>query len=104
LQFPITYKASRALVTATLDLLSAADLSAGVVVDYLDKLATTSKPLLKVGAEPILEWLGRDGVGLKKHIVLLQQEGHSLASSAIRITSDDVTGEARYVPLRVKRI
>jgi hypothetical protein len=61
-----------------IDLLSAADVAAGSVAEYLTKL-DLHRPddiLVKEGSDSVLCWLAQDGVGLKK-ITLLLRRAHN---------------------------
>ena len=55
-----------------LDFLSCPDLAAGAVEHYFTRKRNYEEPSIKKGAEQILSWLGRDGVALKKHTILIE--------------------------------
>ena len=64
--------------TDYLDLLSAADVAAGTVAQYFtsrDELGEHNA-LVKPGAEKVLQWLGLNGLGLKKLCIMISADGN----------------------------
>ena len=60
--------------TGTRDILSAADVVAGSLSQYLTQKAKVAPAEIRVkdGCDRVLQWLGHDGIGLKKMNVVMQ--------------------------------
>ena len=58
-----------------MDLLSATDICAGSISDYLTRMRTvgTSNVRVKGGCDNVLRWLAHEGIGLKKMTVLIEK-------------------------------
>ena len=86
-----------------LDFLSVADLAAGAVESYLSSEDATSNHKPKPAVENILGWLGRPGIGLKKHTIVIRPDGtNSIVSSEFKV-SPIFPSETLFIPVGVKR-
>jgi hypothetical protein len=83
------------------DLLSLPDLAAGTVGDYLSKrdILRPDEIRIKSGADKVLLWLGRAGIGLKKSCFILRAgEGDSIGRATIDFTAVDPPS-ATFIPI-----
>ncbi|HCE3689644.1 TPA: hypothetical protein NG663_004580 [Vibrio parahaemolyticus] len=82
------------------DLLSSTDIAAGSIEHYFtrrDKMA--DKLTVKEEANLVLDWLGRDGVGLKKRTMIMTpgEEPNTVSYGEVKFQSESETGE--FVPI-----
>lgn len=87
-----------------LDILSAADLTAGALQHYLTRRDTMPAEDLTVreGAEVILKWLGHQGLGLKKITMMLAPgENDTVRSGAVEIVPEAFPQEAAFIPIQI---
>lgn len=86
------------------DYLSIADLAAGAIEGYLSRQEAAGYVALNSSAEIILNWVGRQGIGLKKHTLIIRpdsKDGLSVAELKIR---PEIPEDAVIVPIKRKRI
>jgi hypothetical protein len=92
--------------TDYLDLLSAADIAAGSVEQYFtsrDSLGAQDARV-KEGAEKVLQWLGQDGLGLKKLCVMISRgEDGTIMSGSVDFVSKEAPAGITFVPLELCR-
>ncbi|WP_345841381.1 hypothetical protein [Shewanella algae] len=84
-----------------LDLLSCADIAAGCIEHYFTRKARMQDSLtIKEEANLVLEWLGRDGVGLKKKTIMIQlgEDPTKVVFGEVKIEAED-NGEMQFVPI-----
>ncbi|MBU2865705.1 hypothetical protein [Pacificibacter marinus] len=85
------------------DYLSVTDLAAGAVEYFLTNDDKPEKIVPKPHVESILNWLGRAGLGLKKHIMVIRPDGAgNLLNSELKIEAESPQN-AKLVPISVKR-
>ena len=85
-----------------LDLLSATDVCAGALAEYLTQreICDPDKIAVKAGCEHVLQWLAHDGIGLKKmSIVLRRGDDASIESAAIEFELDHLPKDVTLVPI-----
>ena len=89
---------------AQLDFLSCADMAAGAVEHYFTHRAKTPDNLkIKPEADKILEWLGINGIALKKHTVIIEKnEDGSIDMGEVEFSSDSVRDSNQEIPVSVK--
>ena len=83
----------------TLDLLSATDLVAGAVERYLSLRDEMGELTMKQGAEKILQWLGHDGVGLKKFVIQIYREPDGFRGRELAFTPKNIPRDTQFVPI-----
>lgn len=87
-----------------LDMLSAADIAAGAIAHYLTRRDTMGPDdaTVRDGAATILNWLGHQGLGLKKLSMLIRQaDDGGMQSAIIEINPRAYPIDLAFVPLRV---
>ena len=87
-----------------LDLLSATDLCAGALAEYLTQRETREpdKIAVKPGCEQILQWLAHDGIGLKKmNIVMRRGADVPIESAIIEFGLVDPPQDVTIIPIAV---
>lgn len=92
--------------TDYLDLLSAADIAAGSVEQYFTSRDSLGQhdARVKEGAEKVLQWLGQDGLGLKKLCVMISRgEDGTIMSGSVDFVSKEVPADATFVPIELCR-
>lgn len=86
-----------------LDFLSCPDLAAGAVEHYFTKQKTIKEITIKKEAELILSWLGRDGIALKKHTILIEKSDEGdIKISEVVFGSSEQRPEENLVQVPVK--
>lgn len=88
-----------------IDLLSCADLAAGAVEHYFTNLKKKGEQTIKGEANKILEWLGRDGVALKKHTIIIEKKTDGKYSTNEVIFSGNISfndSESILIPTTYK--
>ncbi len=91
--------------TDYLDLLSAADVAAGTVAQYFtgrDEFGEHNVRL-KPGAEKVLQWLGLDGLGLKKLCVMISAGENGFLSGTVDFTPRQMPETAMFLPIHLCR-
>ncbi|ELV8755246.1 hypothetical protein QNE93_004161 [Vibrio vulnificus] len=84
-----------------LDLLSCTDIAAGSIEHYFTRKARMQDSLtIKEEANLVLEWLGRDGLGLKKKTIMIQpgEEPNTVVFGEVKFEPED-NGEMQFVPI-----
>jgi hypothetical protein len=92
--------------TNHLDLLSAADVTAGALAQYFtDRDAVGEEQArIKEGAEQVLLWLCHDGLGLKKLCLLMRLgDDGTLVSGPIEFTPKVIRDGAKFLPIELCR-
>ena len=85
-----------------LDMLSATDICAGALADYLTQreIRNANKITVKSGCEQVLQWLGHDGIGLKKmNIVMRKAEDDSIESAAVEFVPNNPPENVTIIPI-----
>ena len=85
-----------------LDLLSATDICAGALAEYLTQreLLDADRIAVKPGCEHVLQWLAHDGIGLKKmNIIMRRGADASIESAAIEFVLDNPPKDVTIVPI-----
>ena len=85
-----------------LDMLSATDICAGALADYLTQreIRDANKIAVKSGCEKVLQWLGHDGIGLKKmNIVMRKAEDASIESAVVEFVPNDPPENVTIIPI-----
>ena len=88
----------------TLDLLSATDLCAGALAEYLVKreVREPNEIEVKPGCEHILQWLAHDGIGLKKlNIIIRRSTNVPIESAVIEFALNDPPQDITIIPISV---
>ena len=91
--------------TLFLDLLSAADVSAGSLLAYFDGLRAFGEKdfTIKDGATPVMQFLARTGLSLKKMSVMITpNEDGVLSSGVIELTEKIASDAPTFIPIQVK--
>ena len=86
-----------------LDFLSATDVCAGSLSQYLTQVATV-KPgeeiIVKAGCERVLQWLAHDGIGLKKMNVIMRPGPNGIIKSSIlKLQPENPPKNVRIIPI-----
>ncbi len=81
----------------TLDFLSLCDLSAGAISQYLNNQLVQDEVMVKKGADEILQWLAKDGVGLKKQTILIQKKDDGFVRKRIKFMLKDSPNKSNVV-------
>jgi hypothetical protein len=92
--------------TDVLDLLSAADITAGSVGQYFTGRDNVGEQnvCVKEGAEEVLKWLGHDGLGLKKLCVIMHPGNDAtILSGTVEFTPKTIPGTVTYLPIHLCR-
>ena len=87
-----------------LDLLSATDLCAGALAEYLTQREAreADKIAVKRGCEHVLQWLAHDGIGLKKmNIIMRRGAGVPIESAVIEFALDSPPEDITIIPIAV---
>ena len=85
-----------------IDFLSCADLAAGAVEHYFTRKKKFPDKKVKKEAERILEWLGYDGICLKKHTTIIdQKDDGSIEMGEIVFSSEKRKARTKGVPIPV---
>ena len=86
--------------TDTLDLLSAADIVAGAISDYMSKRQDTAEPdiTVKEGSDQVLQWMPVDGVGLRKVALVVRPNRGGIRVGMLQIQTE-VRQEIREIPI-----
>lgn len=87
----------------TMDLLSATDIVSSSLCHYLSRRdAMGDDVTVKAGVDQVLQWLGHDGLGLKKMVVVVRREGQNeVRFGEMEITPLQLPEELMVVPLVV---
>ena len=89
------------------DLLSATDVTAGALCQYMSQKQESPEDgiRVKIGCDQVLEWLTKDGIGLKKMTIAIQLDpsgpNGSFKSSIIELAMKDVPQDALMIPVIV---
>lgn len=89
------------------DLLSATDVTAGSLCQYLTQrsVAPEGKETVKPGCDQVLQWLTRDGIGLKKMTIAVHEDSTgpkgAIRSSTIELVLKDIPKDALMIPVSV---
>ena len=87
------------------DYLSITDLAAGAVEGYMTRIEKNDGRLQKPAATTIFNWLGRPGVGLKKHTMIIKPDPLSDGLSSFELTiKPEKPKDAILIPIRTKRV
>lgn len=87
--------------TYTLDLLSMTDLVAGSIEHYFTRNDKMDKLTVKEEADIILQWLGHNGLGLKKQTLLIQKEGDGVKGSSVIFEPKEKPKDLQMVPVLI---
>jgi hypothetical protein len=90
--------------TDFLDLLSAADLTAGAIGQYMSNRDSmgAEEATVKDGGEQVLLWLGHDGLALKKFSLVMRPGDNGIIhSGTIEFTPLEFPPDAAFVPVQV---
>ena len=81
----------------TRDMLSATDVVAGSLSQYLTQRARVPPQEIRVkdGCDRVLQWLGHDGIGLKKMNVVMREGKHGLVESVTVEFQESATTDRR---------
>ena len=85
-----------------LDLLSATDICAGALAEYLTQreMHDPDNIVVKPGCEHVLQWLAHDGVGLKKmNIVIRKIDDATIESAEIKFVPSNAPKNVTIVPI-----
>ena len=85
-----------------LDLLSATDICAGALAEYLTQreMCDADKIVVKPGCEHVLRWLAHDGIGLRKmNIIVRRGADASIESGPIEFALDEPSKDVTIVPI-----
>ncbi len=76
--------------TDTLDLLSACDIVAGAVSDYMSKLEDMAEAdiTVKEGSDRVLQWMPVDGVGLRKVVLVARPDRGGICVGTLQIRTE----------------
>ena len=88
----------------TLDFLSATDLCAGALAEYLTQREVHEQDKIKVkpGCAHVLQWLAHDGIGLKKmNIIVRRGADVPIESAAIEFGLEDPPQDVTIIPISV---
>lgn len=88
----------------TLDLLSATDLCAGALTEYLTQREVREQDKIRVkpGCEYVLQWLAHDGIGLKKmNIIVRRGADQPIESAVIEFGLEDPPKDVTIIPISV---
>ena len=88
----------------TLDLLSAADVCAGALAEYLTRREVNDPEEMEVkaGRDHVLQWLANDGIGLKKMTIVMRKgAGDAIESAAVEFALEDPPENSSIVPIVV---
>ena len=88
----------------TRDLLSAPDVVAGSIGQYLTQKASVAprEIRLKEGCDKVLQWLGHDGFGLKKmNVVIREREKGQIESATFEFQSVEQPSGVTILPVFV---
>ncbi len=89
------------------DLLSATDVAAGSLCQYMTKKldGPEGKETVKSGCDQVLRWLTRDGIGLKKMTIAIREDPSgpkgAFRSSIIELSLTDIPDDALMIPVHV---
>ena len=89
------------------DLLSAPDVVAGALWQYMTqkRISPEGRERVKTGCDQVLEWLTKDGIGLKKMTIAIQQDlggpQGAFKSSIIELSMKDIPEDALMIPVFV---
>lgn len=89
--------------TMQLDFLSCPDLAAGAVEHYFTRVNSTHTSTIKSEANHILEWLGRDGVALKKHTIVIEKTSSGNFSASEVVFNGNISfkrDEVMLIPIK----
>lgn len=88
----------------TLDLLSAADVSASTLEHYLtlEEFHKHGNFTVKQGAPEVLQWLARDGLALKKRIFKIVEEGGGYRGKSLHLRLTNPIDNSTVVPIALK--
>lgn len=87
-----------------LDLLSVADIVAGSLDQYLTQRDTVAPEDISVkqGCDLVLQWLGHDGIGLKKMNVLIRPgKGGLIEGATLEFALENPPADAKMIPIVV---
>ena len=87
-----------------LDMLSATDICAGALAEYLTQRETVDPNKIKVkpGCERVLQWLGHDGIGLKKmNVVMRKANDGSIQSATIEFVPNNPPENVTIIPISI---
>ena len=76
--------------TDTLDLLSAADIAAGVLGEYMTKREVMAEDdiTVKKGSDTVLQWMPVPGIGLRKVVQAVFADGRGIRVGTLKLTTD----------------
>lgn len=87
--------------THTLDLLSASDLVAGSIEHYFTRNDKMKELSIKEEADIILQWLGHNGLGLKKQTLLIRKDEHGIKGSTVIFKPKEEPNDVQMVPVLI---
>jgi hypothetical protein len=85
-----------------LDLLSCSDIAAGSLEHYFTRKEKMKDSLtVKEGANSVLDWLGRDGIGLKKKTIIIEaaEKPGTVNYGDVQFETINDTNEMKFVPI-----
>jgi len=82
-----------------LDLLSAADIAAGSIEHYFTRNDKMDDLTIKEEANKVLKWLGRDGLGLKKHTIIIRKNGNAVDSGEVEFTENEPSTDREFIEI-----
>ncbi|MGF6996327.1 hypothetical protein [Paraburkholderia sp. GAS32] len=83
-----------------LDLLSAPDIVAGSVEHYLTRAyGGNEEPLVKEGADKVLGWLTGQGIGLKRHTMIIRTQDNGIVGGTLKFDLKETDPNAIFVPI-----
>ena len=91
-------------VSGTLDLLSATDVTAGAIEQFLSRSDTAPAEDVRVkqGCDLVLKWLAHDGVGLKKmNVIVRPGEKRAINAATLEFGLKDAPSNLVIIPVKV---
>ena len=90
--------------TDTLDLLSAADVAAGALGEYMTKREAIAEVdiTVKEGSDKVLQWMPAHGIGLRKVVQVVYPDGGGIRVGTLKFTTD-VPQDIREVLIDVSK-
>ena len=85
-----------------LDFLSCADIAAGALEQYFTRRKKLNSVTVKPGTNKILKWLSSDGICLKKHTILIEENDDGVITiGEVKFSNDEVGSKSHKVAVRV---
>lgn len=86
-----------------IDFLSCPDLAAGALEHYFTRKKKFDNLEIKPEADKILEWLGTDGICLKKHTLLIEQDNdNNINMGEVVFTTESLNKNINQIPVKVR--